>query len=94
MRISQFIVLPPYQRLGIGSTLLEKMYQYYLDDKLCIEITVEDPSDDFQQMKDALDIKLIWKRGFFRTFRKTLKNKTGLKSCTINKHNFDDLLLD
>jgi len=60
LRISQFIVLPTYQRLGIGSTLLESMYQYYLDDKKCTEITVEDPSDDFQQMKDALDIKLIW----------------------------------
>ena len=47
LRISQFIVLPPYQRLGIGSTLLEKMYSHYLDDKHCIEITVEDPSDDF-----------------------------------------------
>lgn len=89
LRISQFIVLPPYQRLGIGSTLLEQMYSYYLQDKKCTEITVEDPSEDFQQMKDALDIKLIWKNGFFRTFRKALKGKTGLKSGNINKFNFD-----
>lgn len=75
LRISQFIVLPTYQRLGIGSTLLENMYQYYLNDKKCTEITVEDPSDDFQQMKDALDIKLIWKNGFFRSFRHILAPK-------------------
>ena len=45
-------------------------------------------------MKDALDIKLIWKNGFFKTFRKVLKGKTGLKSGIINKHNFDQLVLD
>jgi histone acetyltransferase 1 len=61
--------------VGIGSTLLENMYQYYLIDKKCTEITVEDPSDDFQQMKDSLDIKLIWKAGFFRSFRKIFKGK-------------------
>lgn len=60
-------MLPTCQRLGIGSTLLEHMYNYYLEDKKCTEITVEDPSDDFQQMKDALDIKLIWKEGFFKS---------------------------
>ena len=69
LRISQFIVLPVCQRLGIGSTLLENMYQYYLKDKRCTEITVEDPSDDFQQMKDALDIKLIWDTGFLTSIR-------------------------
>jgi histone acetyltransferase 1 len=68
-------VLPTYQRLGIGSTLLENMYQYYLADKKCTEITVEDPSDDFQQMKDALDIKLIWKAGFFKSFREIFNTK-------------------
>jgi hypothetical protein len=45
-------------------------------------------------MKDALDIKLIWKNGFFRTFRKALKGKAGLKSGNINKHNFDQLQLE
>jgi hypothetical protein len=65
-----------------------------LEDKRCIEITIEDPSDDMQQMKDSLDIKLIWKGGFFRTFRKVFKGKGGLKSCYINRFNFDDVLLD
>jgi GNAT superfamily N-acetyltransferase len=47
LRISQFLVLPTQQRLGVGSTLLEQMYKFYLADKRCTEITVEDPSDDF-----------------------------------------------
>jgi len=75
LRISQFIVLPSYQRLGIGSTLLENLYNFYLADKKCTEITVEDPSDDFQQMKDALDIKMIWKAGFFKSIRNIIGPK-------------------
>jgi hypothetical protein len=73
---------------------LEQIYTHYLADKKCTEITVEDPSVDFQQMKDALDIKMIWKNGFFETFRKLFKGKSSLKSATINKSNFDQLYLD
>eukprot|EP00347_Sterkiella_histriomuscorum_P014339 403361250 len=94
LRISQFLVLPPYQRLGVGSVLLEQMYNFYLVDKKCVEITVEDPSHDFQIMKDALDIKLIWKNGFFEAFRNMFKGKNSLKSSNINKFNFDQLVLD
>ncbi|TNV83269.1 hypothetical protein FGO68_gene11080 [Halteria grandinella] len=102
LRISQFIVLPTCQRLGIGSTLLELMYNFYLNDKRCTEITVEDPSDDFQQMKDALDIKLIWGAGYFKTVRKLISQtkkrvaggKKSAPGAIINKDNFDLLVLD
>ena len=30
---------------------------------------VEDPADDFQRMKDALDIKMILRAGFFKSIR-------------------------
>mmetsp|Transcript_3192 Transcript_3192/g.3095 ORF Transcript_3192/g.3095 Transcript_3192/m.3095 type:complete len:87 (-) Transcript_3192:623-883(-) len=86
--------MPPYQRLGIGSVLLESMYNYYLKDKKCIEITVEDPSVDFQQLKDALDIKFIWKNRFLKSLQKLFSSKSKLKSTTINRMNFDDLTLD
>ena len=75
------------------------MYQYYLDDQRCTEITVEDPSDDFQQMKDALDIKLIWHAGFFRTVRKIIApskigQKRSVRQVYVNKDNFDSCVLD
>ena len=54
LRISQCIVLPTFQRLGIGSTLLEHIYEHYMLDKKCIEISVEDPSADFQQLKEMI----------------------------------------
>ena len=44
-------------------------------------------------MKDALDIKLIWKNGFFKAFHSLIKSKTGLTGM-INKVNFDSLFLD
>ena len=59
--LSQFIVLPPYQGLGLGSTLLRAVYDYYINqDKQCIEFSVEEPSDEFQSLMDLIEIKLIW----------------------------------
>lgn len=68
--ISQVLVLPPYQKLGIGSELLSIIYQHYIKDKKCQSMTVEDPAEDFQRMKDGLDIKMILQAGFFRSIRK------------------------
>ena len=67
LTISQVLVLPPYQKFGIGSTLLEIIYNHYLRIPRCLTMIVEDPADDFQRMKDGLDIKLILKAGFFRS---------------------------
>lgn len=69
LTISQVLVLPPYQKFGIGGTLLETIYNYYLRMQKCLCMIVEDPADDFQRMKDALDIKMILKAGFFRSIR-------------------------
>lgn len=45
--ISQVLVLPPYQKFGIGSTLLEAIYRHYLRTQKCLTMIVEDPADDF-----------------------------------------------
>jgi hypothetical protein len=95
------------QRLGIGSKLLEELYGFYLRDKRCTEITVEDPSDDFQQMKDALDIKLIWQAGFFMSIRALFPAKKGsvskqtpgkmmaaVRKSVVTRDNFEAIMLD
>uniref|UniRef100_A0A834VF83 Histone acetyltransferase type B catalytic subunit n=2 Tax=Sarcoptes scabiei TaxID=52283 RepID=A0A834VF83_SARSC len=56
-RISQFLILPPFQRLGLGSKLLETVYENY-NQKSVLDITVEGPSDEFQAMRDVVDCKL------------------------------------
>ena len=50
-------------------------------------MVVEDPADDFQRMKDALDIKLILKNGFFRSIHALgLYDPDVMLDCTLFKH--------
>jgi len=64
-RISQMLVLPPYQRQGLGSQLLETVYRNYLNDDKVIDITVEDPSDNFVRLRDFVDTKNCMKLSAF-----------------------------
>lgn len=56
-RISQALVLPPFQRQGHGATLIQTFYNgcYHRHDIL--DITVEDPSENFQRVRDFVDCK-------------------------------------
>jgi hypothetical protein len=40
-----------------------------LNDENCYEITVEDPSYEFVNMRDEYDLRLIFNNGFFNAFR-------------------------
>ncbi|XP_067613100.1 histone acetyltransferase type B catalytic subunit [Eurosta solidaginis] len=57
-RISQVLVLPPFQKLGIGTKFIETVYKYYQSLKNVIDMTVEDPSDDFQRLRNYIDARL------------------------------------
>jgi len=58
--ISQFLVLPPYQRKGMGTFLLENAYRYlFKEDKGCLEITTEDPGIEFILMRDYTICKIM-----------------------------------
>jgi len=56
-RIAQMIVLPPFQRAGLGARLLDTVYSEYKRDNQVIDITVEDPSDNFVRLRDFVDTK-------------------------------------
>lgn len=56
-RISQMLVLPPFQRRGLGAQLLNTVYRNYLKDESVVDITVEDPSDNFVRLRDFVDTK-------------------------------------
>jgi histone acetyltransferase 1 len=55
-RISQFIILPPYHGGGNGSRFYNAIFDYYLQDKNTIEITVEDPNEAFDDLRDLNDL--------------------------------------
>jgi len=54
-RISQVLVLPPFQRQGHGSKLLQCFYDHCYVLPEILDITVEDPSEGFQRMRDCVD---------------------------------------
>jgi histone acetyltransferase 1 len=56
VRLSQFLILPPYQREGHGSRFYDAIVQYYLGSPEVREITVEDPSEEFGDLRDRRDM--------------------------------------
>ncbi|EDV93659.1 GH19436 [Drosophila grimshawi] len=57
-RISQMIVLPPFQKLGLATELVKTIYKFYQSQKNVVDITVEDPSEDFQRLRNFVDARL------------------------------------
>ncbi|TRX92418.1 hypothetical protein FHL15_006585 [Xylaria flabelliformis] len=60
-RISQFIILPPYQGKGVGALLYDTIFELYMADSATKEITVEDPNEDFDFLRDICDLKYLRK---------------------------------
>jgi hypothetical protein len=48
---------------------LQIIYSHYLRDRQCTLIVVEDPANDFQRMKDVVDLNLILQAGFFQSMQ-------------------------
>jgi len=59
MRLSQFVILPPYQRQGHGSELYKAIYQHVLSRPGVAELTVEDPAEAFEDLRDRNDLKML-----------------------------------
>ncbi|CAG0896904.1 unnamed protein product [Darwinula stevensoni] len=56
-RISQVLVLPPFQKMGLGRHLVESIYNHYLGSSNVLDITVEDPSDEFEALMDVINCR-------------------------------------
>ncbi|MCJ1289819.1 histone acetyltransferase 1 [Xylographa carneopallida] len=54
-RISQFLILPPHQSHSHGTHLYAAMIRTFLADAACTEITVEDPNEAFDDLRDYCD---------------------------------------
>jgi histone acetyltransferase 1 len=55
-RISQFVILPPFQGGGNGSRFYNAIFDFYLAEPQTIEITVEDPNEAFDDLRDLNDL--------------------------------------
>ncbi|CAL1528340.1 unnamed protein product [Lymnaea stagnalis] len=56
-RISQVLVLPPFQKMGLGSKMIQTFYNMCYCRPEVLDITVEDPSENFQRVRDYVDAK-------------------------------------
>lgn len=55
-RISQFIILPPYRGQSHGAHLYNTVASLFLTDRNVFEITVEDPNERFDDLRDWCDL--------------------------------------
>lgn len=89
-RISQVLILPPYQRQGLGAHLLETIYNHYQGQGEVLDITVEDPSDNFVGLRDYVDckrcltLKSFQKDNLMKGWDKKMADEaqSALKLCT------------
>ncbi|KAK7385724.1 hypothetical protein VNO78_31540 [Psophocarpus tetragonolobus] len=54
LRLSQILVLPPYQHKGYGRFLLEVLYDVAISENM-FDFTVEEPLDHFQHVRTCVD---------------------------------------
>uniref|UniRef100_A0A8C1DGU1 Histone acetyltransferase type B catalytic subunit n=1 Tax=Cyprinus carpio carpio TaxID=630221 RepID=A0A8C1DGU1_CYPCA len=57
-RVSQTLILPPFQGEGHGAQLLETVHRYYCTSAKVQDITAEDPSENYVKLRDFVLVKL------------------------------------
>ncbi len=90
-RISQFIILPPYQHSGHGMQLYNALYKTFISDPLVKEITVEDPSEAFDDLRDYCDFLHLRSNATFSQINLSTtpppkRNKRIRISTLLNQH--------
>ncbi|CAR28456.1 hypothetical protein ZYGR_0S00860 [Zygosaccharomyces rouxii] len=64
-KISQFLIFPPYQHKGHGSLLYKTLVDSWHQNDDILEITVEDPNESFDDLRDRNDLERLYKEKFF-----------------------------
>lgn len=72
-RISQFVILPPFQGLGIGGALYSSLVDRIVQDHTVREITVEDPSEAFDDLRDRCDLQRLARLGLWADLKLPLE---------------------
>jgi histone acetyltransferase 1 len=83
-RISQFVILPPFQGGGNGSRFYNSIFDFYLKDPSTLEITVEDPNEAFDDLRDVNDLARLRTRIDFSGLRINTKAAIRAKGAVPN----------
>lgn len=88
-RISQFIIIEPFQHKGNGQRLYNTIYKTLLKDPHTFEITVEDPNEAFDVLRDTADLTFLRQQPEFNDIKintsVTLPDQGPLPSNIIDK---------
>ncbi|KAI8876186.1 acyl-CoA N-acyltransferase, partial [Backusella circina FSU 941] len=76
MRISQFLILPPYKQRGHGSKLYSTLYELFKGRPEICELTVEDPNEDFSDMRDKNDTRYLRSHGALQELKAPVSTDT------------------
>jgi histone acetyltransferase 1 len=68
-RLSQFIILPPFQGKGNGALLYNTIFSHYHKHPQTVEFTVEDPNEAFDDLRDACDLAFLQTMPEFKALR-------------------------
>ncbi|GLC61744.1 hypothetical protein PLESTB_001798300 [Pleodorina starrii] len=58
LRVSQVLVLSPWQGLGLGKALLKLSYDLARS-RCCADLTVEDPTPNLQRVREKLEVEML-----------------------------------
>jgi histone acetyltransferase 1 len=58
-RLSQFIILPPFQEKGNGFQFYRIIFDFYQRHVQTVELTVEDPNEKFDDLRDLADLEFL-----------------------------------
>ncbi|KAF4121234.1 histone acetyltransferase 1 [Geosmithia morbida] len=58
-RLSQFVILPPFQGKGHGANLYKSIFSHYHKHAQTQEFTVEDPNEAFDDLRDICDMEFL-----------------------------------
>ncbi|KAL5405390.1 hypothetical protein PMIN03_008507 [Paraphaeosphaeria minitans] len=84
-RISQFLILPPYQGQHLGATLYQTIFAHLVKRPSIYELTVEDPDEAFDAMRDYGDMVYLHTLPTFQslTIPATIPREKLAKSAPI-----------
>jgi len=60
LRLSQFVIAGPYQNQGHGAALYNAIYHRVITRDDIAELTVEDPVEAFEDLRDKCDLRMLW----------------------------------
>ncbi|GAA94206.1 uncharacterized protein L969DRAFT_93588 [Mixia osmundae IAM 14324] len=95
LRLSQFVILPPYQHAGHGSALYSMVYFWMRGRKDAAEMVVEDPCESFQTLRDKADLHALLSQQLFNDINAPVDRhwiEEKRKDCKLGDRQFARLV--